>query len=84
MKPRYLHPFYWVTRFIQINRAIAAAIPPITQEDLESLRKFSEHPKQAGQQGGQIKQEQSRRDAERIDVQAKYVAIDTNSSYGRR
>jgi hypothetical protein len=43
MKPRYFNPFYWVTRFIQINREIAAAIPPITQEDLESLRKFSEH-----------------------------------------
>jgi len=29
--------------FIQINRGIAAAIPPITEEDVESLRKFSEH-----------------------------------------
>ena len=43
MKPRYLNPLYWLTRFIQINREIAASIPPITQEDLESLRKFREH-----------------------------------------
>jgi hypothetical protein len=43
MKPRYLNPFYWLMRFIQINREIAAAIPAITEDDLESLRKFSEH-----------------------------------------
>ena len=42
MKPRYFNPFYWLMRFIQINREIAAAIPPITEDDLESLRKFSE------------------------------------------
>jgi hypothetical protein len=43
MKPRYLNPFCWLTRFIHLNREIAAAIPPITEEDFESLRKFSEH-----------------------------------------
>jgi hypothetical protein len=43
MKPRHLNPWYWLNRFIQINREIAAAIPPITGDDLESLRKFSEH-----------------------------------------
>jgi len=30
-------------RSIQINREIAAAIPPITDEDVKSLRNFSEH-----------------------------------------
>jgi hypothetical protein len=39
----YLNPFYWLKRFIQINREIAAAIPAITEDDLESLRKFSDH-----------------------------------------
>jgi len=43
MKPKYLNPFYWLMRFIQINREIAAAIPAVTEDDLESLRKFSEH-----------------------------------------
>ena len=33
----------WLTRCIQINREIAAAIPPITDEDVKSLRNFSEH-----------------------------------------
>ena len=43
MKLRQLNPFYWLMRFIQINRDVAAAIPPITEDDLESMRKFSEH-----------------------------------------
>jgi hypothetical protein len=43
MKPRYLNPLHWLTRFIQINREIAAAIPPIIDEDIKSLRNFSEH-----------------------------------------
>ena len=43
MKLRHLNPFYWLMRFIQINREVAAAIPPISEDDLESLRKFSEH-----------------------------------------
>jgi hypothetical protein len=34
---------YWLTRFIEINRKIAAATPAITEEDIKSLRKFSEH-----------------------------------------
>jgi hypothetical protein len=43
MKPRHLNPFDWLAHFIQINREIAAAIAPITEEKVESLRKFSEH-----------------------------------------
>jgi hypothetical protein len=43
MKPKYLSPFYWLNRFIQLNREISAAIPPITEDDIKSLRKFSEH-----------------------------------------
>jgi hypothetical protein len=34
---------YWLTRFIQINRKIAAALPAITDEDIKSLWKLSEH-----------------------------------------
>jgi hypothetical protein len=43
MKPRCLNPPYWLTRFIQINRKIAAAIPAVTHDDIKSLRNFSEH-----------------------------------------
>jgi hypothetical protein len=43
MKPRHLNPFYWLAHFIRINREIAAAIRPSTEEDVESLRKFSDH-----------------------------------------
>ena len=43
MRPIYLNPLYWLTRFIEINRKIAAATPAITEEDIKSLRKFSEH-----------------------------------------
>ena len=43
MKLRHLNPFYWLMRFIQLNREVAAAIPPITEDDLESVRKFKQH-----------------------------------------
>ena len=43
MRPRYLNPLYWLTRFMQINRKIAAALPAITDEDIKSLWKLSEH-----------------------------------------
>ena len=43
MKTRHLNPFDWLAHFIEINREIAAAIAPITEEKVESLRKFSEH-----------------------------------------
>jgi len=43
MKPRYLNPFYWLMGFTQINREIATAIPAITKDDIQSLRKFSEY-----------------------------------------